>query len=131
MPIVYVVTAGEYSSYGICGVYSTLEMAEKVAADWGSVEWYALDDSDDTYRPWMVRMRKTGDHAEAHPSTAPNSINVIFRGRKDMHITVWAKTEQQAIKAANERRAWLIAEGIWSEGEEPVQVPPLAGPGIA
>ena len=121
---IYVVTSGEYSDYGIDGMYSTLEKATEAAGRIrGRVEWYALDDSDDAYGPWAVEIQKNGDGAHAERAQEPEAPSVIIRGRKSMVLTVMVRTEAQAIKVANERRAFLIASGIWSdEGAELITV---------
>ena len=124
--MVFVVTSGVYSDYGICGVYSTLEQAEEIVGpgpqdEYGRrVEWYALDDADDAYGPWSVTIARTGEEASAYREEELPNPGVIFRGRERALIHLMAHNEEQATKAANEKRSFLIASGVWVDGKEPI-----------
>ena len=108
---IYVVTSGEYSSYGIVAVYSSLK---KALGGGGRVETYVLNDPNSepiVRRLWQVRMTRDGK-VDGHYS------NDIERGQKCLPPRLWngaylfqvmAKTEKQAIKAANEQRTQLMA----------------------
>ena len=128
--IIYVVTAGEYSSYYICGVYSTEEKAFAVAESvGGTVEYYPLDDIDrGILAPRMVEIDK-------HGNVRPNGyLGKITSSQVQSFITrdgvgrfsVIARSQDHAIKAANEIRGQLLAMDRWVSG--PVEHPMLWKP---
>lgn len=120
--MVYVVTYGAYSSYGISGVYSTEELAKEAAGEHGMVEYYALDEADDAYGPWLVRMSKDGHVNEVYRDPTPSHGGWFDRDMKGATgsavfavFIVWARTQEQAIKGANEQRTQVLAAGRWGE----------------
>ena len=78
---------------------------------------------------WSVRMRKMGGWTDARPASESEAINAICSGREAMQVTVWARSEQEAVAAADQRRIDLIANGTWCDGQEPIELGPPAGPG--
>jgi hypothetical protein len=126
--LIYVLTEGEYSDYRIVGVYSTPEKAEAARQQlgegrFGRIEQYPLDD-EPVDSPWRVEISRNGRYAvaERYP-TVDHPVGEISRG---YHAWLWVRAddEQQAIKAANERRAFLIASGLWITGELDTELTP-------
>jgi hypothetical protein len=121
MTIIYVVTHGEYSSYGISGVYSTEEKARAAAGEHGVVEYYPLDEDCTGYAPWYVEMERDGTTTRrVFIDPTPSATGWLFRtfkGHRTIVVTVWAHNREQAIKAANEKRAQTLALGMWDDPE--------------
>lgn len=132
MALIYLVTSGQYSDYGVDAVFSTREAAVAFAAEVREpsyearvVEVYTLDDptgaTSSHRRPWRVQLYyATGDAIEAKAEqhwyldetvdeedkawVGPNTYFDGPNGPTRFVVTVMAETEEQAIKAANERR---------------------------
>ena len=118
---VYLVTSGDYSDYGVEAVFSSLKKAYAYIGNRTDmdIEPFQLNGGRDECsirRLWRVRMDKQGKAEWCSPTTLnrksqepqpPQLWNrlVIFE--------VMAKTEKQAIKAANEQRTQLIALNRW------------------
>ena len=115
---IYLVTSGEYSDYGVSAVFSSLKGALDYAGTGSQVELYVLNEPGAepiARRLWNVHMTKDGtvegcnheDITVGQECAAPQLWNgaVIFE--------VMAKTKEQAIKAANEQRAQMIALNRW------------------
>ena len=123
--IIYVVTSGVYSDYGIEGVFSTREMAEEAAVLYSDefnearVEEHCLDEVPDHPKglvPWMVSFDIDGNseaERRALPMNFDCSVIPQIGGGGRMMTKVWARDEQRAIKIANERRIATIAAGEW------------------
>ncbi len=134
MSLVYLVTSGEYSDYGVDAVFSTREAAVAFAAEKAENRWnvrwvevYPLDNPDGAgiRRPWSVELYyATGDLRDAVPESnwaldpidrepwvgkRAYDVATMFR------VTVLADTEEQAVKAANERRVQHKAMQIDTE----------------
>jgi hypothetical protein len=123
--LIYVVTEGQYSDYRIVGVYSTREKAEAIREQLGSgrIEPYPLDD-EPVDSAWRVEISRDGRFAVADRYLGDDpALGGISRGYYAW-FKVRANDEQQAIKAANERRAFLIASGIWTTGELDTELTP-------
>lgn len=111
----YVLTSGEYSSYHINGIFSTLEKAEYAkrllcACDIEEWELDELPDHPPGLLHFWVRMDMDGnnlcygqDANFSAPDWEPG------RYRKYIAFHMWAKDQQHAIKIANERRIALLA----------------------
>lgn len=121
MTTVYVVEFGEYSSRGVSGVYSTMERAREAAGEEGDISAFALDDADDAYTPWSVIMDKDGRVSRFSVRCTWQDASFLERAfgthRRYAHFIVWARTKEQAIKAANEKRGQTIAMGLWDSPE--------------
>lgn len=140
MSTVYLVTSGSYSDYGIEAVFSTAEKAEAYRwnrADDVRIEEYELDVGCDLVaqglRTYTVVMRRDGSLQSAirnaYPafendiyrpqSWADNTISV-FTGLSDLADTwefhIQTKSEEQALKIANERRGMMLATETWDKG---------------
>lgn len=135
---VYIVTEGEYSAYGIVAVFDDRTLADAyVTGDKDRyemrVEKWVLNPGADrireglkTYTVWLLRdgtvHQVTSDWSEAvQPGRVASYADYQgdrIRRRQCFEVTLYAKTEEQAIKAANERRAQYLAEGgAWPTGE--------------
>lgn len=137
---IYAVTAGSYSDYRIIGIFSTRERANdfiKYAPDnsYNEIEEYELDSLDAVtsmikrgYSVWRVLMLRDGTveeikrcgteryqvkNAEHHAIWKRTKADFYKdKGVPDvLQSYVWAKTEKQAIKIVNEKRARMIASG--------------------
>lgn len=124
MKTIYVVTAGEYSEYRVCGIFSTRENAEKYMrafpkpgySSYNDIEEYELDqyirEIDRGLLPFWIRMYRDGEVIEVRQED-------FFGNNKEVHwmtggywgpkqpwanFYVWAKNREAAIKIANERR---------------------------
>lgn len=136
---VYAVNTGVYSDYRIVAVFSTLELAKEFQQafsdeDYNDIEEYEVDPPDvnlirNGYSMWTIHMiMMNGDVEKARKEDATSYIptNHYVRDRPglveypdtekpDILISnVWAKTEDQAIKIANEYRLRMIANGDWA-----------------
>lgn len=128
---IYVVTSGCYSDYRIQGVFSTRELAEKLAAhhksNSGDVEEYVLDKKSlpegmFKYQVVFDREGNTRVYQQA-PSeeerTMPYGYTLEgFKKDDTMQTHCWATDEAHAAKIANERRVQIIAEGRWESNWE-------------
>jgi len=134
-PFIYVVTSGEYSAYGIEGVFSTKEKAQafvdaiteaEAAGRLGldgprQIEEILLDAGpvERGERPWRVLMRKDGSVVEVRQYECYDNLfappgEVAPAG---LDTVCFARDEAHAIKIANERRAMLIAMEMWPTGK--------------
>jgi len=118
--LVYVVTSGEYSSYGIHGVYSTEALAkadvERLGGGSATVEYYVLDNRDDVRGPWEVSFQRDGTVLAAGRA---RTLGPDWIGRVEAHVYVWARDEAQAIKAGVERWTQIVSTFGWSPGTIP------------
>ena len=122
---VWVVTEGEYSDYGIVAMFSTEEDAETCSSLLGEdtrIEEWTMDayvvDFREGRRPWYVVISRDGTVANAAVTTAlpgPDEFFPTFLPPEDRKLTAhfFARSEEHAIKIANERRAIHIANGTW------------------
>jgi hypothetical protein len=116
---IYVVTTGEYSDYGVAGVYTTKEEAEAVKAvlrDANDVAEYVLGEGIDKATqglyPYLVVMHYNGNGAMAHCQSGLE-LNPFHAEAFNMAVSMscWARDEQHAIKILNEKRIQWLAEG--------------------
>jgi hypothetical protein len=140
MDTVYLVSAGEYSDYRILRVFSTEEEADAFAKwfyevnhhGYGSdarVEPMGIDTWDVTTptdrKPFNVYIDMWGD-ADVYRGFAHDTEDIkpttaiIHSDRREntlkLFVSVWAKDEGHAAKIANEKRARIVANGLWKEG---------------
>ncbi|MCK9597570.1 MAG: hypothetical protein M0R06_00940 [Sphaerochaeta sp.] len=132
--IIYVVTRGRYSDYTIEAVYDDKELAEELVrlrndlqdADC-QVEEYELNALADKIKQglllWRVVMLKNGDTDWVHEAAGyyPEILVSIpkLSARQPvamLYATVWAKDKEHAVKIVNEKRARIIALGLWKDG---------------
>jgi hypothetical protein len=138
----YVVTSGCYSDYGVVAIFDDRALADAYvegsddSAGYGMrVEEFDLNPGADRIRESLrthyVELDRAGDlfsHSDGwmEPSEADNVTyrwryedGVFTRRRRYVfRATLLAKSKEQAIKAANERRARYIASGgAWPDDE--------------
>jgi hypothetical protein len=128
---VYIVTAGDYSSYHICGIFSTKVLAKKfinsfkrknLFNDFNDIVTWNLDNFkeylEQKFKPYFVRMNKEGDTLCIEPSDN-NYINdygnINFDIKGNLYNYIWAKDEEHAIKITNEKRIQLIEQDKWKK----------------
>jgi hypothetical protein len=139
---VFAVNSGSYSDYGIVAMFSTRQLAQEfmdAVPDYGynDIEEYDLDPPATEkirkgYKLWCIRMLKDGS-VEMVDKSEINTYNVkdageftiwertkapAYRGNgipNAMTGTVWARTEKQAVKIANEKRVQMIANNVWKD----------------
>jgi len=131
---VFVVTWGCYSDYRIMGIFSTKEEAELYRSKYDTgtygsaneLEEYVLDELTEEEDPfYSFYLTKTGDIEITHVSRAKCSFSDYreeekqeinwseYRHEPMMSINIQAKSREDAIKSAYERRAMSIANGDW------------------
>lgn len=137
MATIWVIEDGEYSDYGVTGVFTTKEKAEFIAEKVGGTvsEWPldpAVDDLRAGRQPWMVLMLRDGTVESCHSlelssylirEAGAQSARIWERTKapavqgKDvqdcLRVELWAKDEEGAIKSANEIRVQFIANSRW------------------
>jgi len=126
MAKVYIVTAGDYSDYHICAVFSTEKKAEKyIEALGGSMNVEVLEvDPDLTatgyregYRAFAVWMQKDGtvDKVDYTFLDSPKDTRIVSfaSSGRFMVCCVFARDEKHAVKIVNDKRRQLIAENRW------------------
>jgi len=119
--MVFVLTNGCYSDTHIVGIYSS-EAHAKMAAllfndDW-SIQEYVMDQCIENMargeRVWFVRLnRETGDTEEIHTRESSYGAFTTAVGEdihKNLYTHVWAKTQEQAVKVAGDRRRMFLAQ---------------------
>lgn len=134
---VYIVTSGCYSDYGVEGVFSTRENAQKVVdlyspgsdfmGEW-RIEEFELDRlmtfAERGKQLYSIEMEKDGTvvkcNVEFREDLPPDEEfhYVSFKSfpcRLCLITHVIATSKEHAIKIANERRAFLIANNLWAE----------------
>ena len=124
----YLVAAGEYSDYHLCGIYSTLDKAEyaKKLYDANEIEEYTLDEIPAHPKGMLlysVAMKPDGNDSRVYQrdaSEAEDAYEWKSYGKSErFEFQMWARDEEHAIKIANERRAQLIANNLinidWEE----------------
>lgn len=139
MKKVYAVNSGSYSDYQVDAIFSTREKAQEFMtavpdSDYNAIEEYELDPGTADliargYSIFVVHMLRDGTtervfHHDLDTYGVGNIGHSIWRrstvpayeGKNipDVLVSlVWAKTEQEAVKIANEHRAQMIATGKW------------------
>lgn len=137
--VVYVITQGEYSDYGIICILDDLEQAQAYVAQFGgNIEtWPVLSVPalPQGILPYSVRMTYEGvvSHVQTQPwsiddprtkfcfanmkgSLEPGTSKIIKEDTITMYVSCWAKSEEHAIKIANEVRAMAIESNRWAAG---------------
>lgn len=126
MKTIYVVTSGEYSDYGVDGIFDNKKLAQmfidKFPAKYTSrrIEEMILNPAEkemrDGYDWWFIRMAHDGTCIEARVNNSSyyllnSTENFDVKGH--MYTEMFAKDEKHAIKIANERRVQHIANNTW------------------
>ena len=130
MKIMYVVTAGEYSDYGIEAMFDEESLAKAYIASVKSsgyqemrIETYNLNPHEKQlrlgYKSYLVRMTKDGICPELYQSErAPDdgeNNTPFFDNKQNLVMYVFAKDEQHALKIVNERRIEIKAFKKWGK----------------
>lgn len=146
MTTVYLVSSGEYSSYGVGPVFSTEALAQEYIDKWKKfgnheygIEERELDPEHEMNIPlqngwthFKVIMFKDGtsdieenmtysnyqDNDTAAVSLGWNWIKNKYVKTVTLFAPVWAVNEQGAAKIVNEKRTRLIASGEWEKMEK-------------
>lgn len=137
MAKVYVATSGDYSDYGIDGVFSAKELAEEFVQSTnpkeGQVEEYELDEGaallgkiKEGFCVYYVQMDRDGNttRIDRHEKPSPCHLEQTkgaarvykpgsWGGKTSLIGYVMARDDVHALKIMNERRAQIIAEGGW------------------
>jgi hypothetical protein len=121
---IYVVTAGDYSDYHICGVFDSLpnaNHAKKLFGEGCRVEIYKINKIPKSPKDmffYRVTMDRDGNTKYCFNEGIENGGNTKDRinGSRDyiddynrLVCYLWAKNEKHAVKITNERRTQLIA----------------------
>lgn len=139
MDKIYLVTDGDYSDYRVVAAFTSMEKAEEfktVAKIGDCIEEFPLNPPSvdylaKGYKIWRIVMLRDGEVETAKVEDTTyyaigwtyeplrvwrRSQALAWKGTsiKDcLQVFVWAKTEKQAIKVANEKRTQFIAAGNW------------------
>lgn len=128
----FLVSSGEYSSYGICAVFDDRALAQAYIGgrEGYDIEEYELNPHAERIRAGLKTHRVALDHDGALVRHDEWFGNEIDAGKVEMsyqagmrkvyrfEAQIIAHTKEQAIKAANEQRAIWIASGRdWPEDE--------------
>lgn len=133
MTTVFIVEEGEYSDRHVVAVFSQRSLAERFVKanedDYHifTITEFPIDPSnwvealtsipDGT--TWMVEMRRDGTTVRVERRTCwfPNILGIPYLRRDGvLEMFVLARSEEHAVKIANEKRAQLIALGKWKKG---------------
>jgi hypothetical protein len=151
--VLYVVTERSAVGETVLGVFSSLEKARQVVPPASSgrledyrIEGHVLDQPPEPRTPWRVRLSRDGSVygaevavvcacADAERQLAESSFTEP--GGLHMQVIVRAASPGQAIAAAQNYRAWLLAHQNWStqatrldviEADPSATAPPVASP---
>jgi hypothetical protein len=133
---IWVVTSGRYSGYGIVGLCSTKEKADRLREtvhDGNEPFLMEVDELEHIvpvgFSGWRVDMARDGEvrNTEAWAIQVENQLGAFPYGEQCKEpsnvdncysFVVVAKDKQGAVKVANEKRAQLIALNAWFEGPD-------------
>ena len=127
--MIYVVTSGEYSDYGIDAMFDDKELAQDFidsfnpSYDEMRIEEYELNPYGQEIRkgckPYFIRMTREGSAHGIHTEDSAYGFDGIgtvgYDAHGDMYIYVFAKDEKHATKICNEKRTQIIANNKWGE----------------
>jgi len=136
---IYILTSGSYSDYIIEAVCSTRQLAQelKLANSW-EIEEYTIDARNNDfqeakelikrgYKNYIVRMTRSGEVTQIkNGRDCWESISDIIGSKRDktdlgfdfggiLYCFILAKNDAQAIKIANDKRAFLITNNQWEK----------------
>jgi hypothetical protein len=135
MTIIYVVTSGSYSDYGIEAVFTDKNLAEKYLeafrknrsfSEMSIEEWPANPLGPELrqgYYPFLVRMSKEGSAVDIRPASSSYGFERVsdktgFDLNLNMYTHIFAKDPEHAVKVAAERHAQIAALGWPTSIEE-------------
>lgn len=125
----YIITAGEYSDYHICGVYDDKEKAQEYIDVFAKDEYsemmiedfmlnpYELEISEGM-RPYFLRMDREGNVYDIHVRDSSYKFNYDdishgFDVNDNLYNHCFARNEEHAVKITSELKFRLEAEGKW------------------
>jgi hypothetical protein len=112
---IYVITNGEYSDYHVITATTNEKLAGEIAKKYNAdIEVYE-DAASHLREVWFVKFDKSGNAVECRDeSECEYSYENVGRCKEDcfgnVYVSVFAKSQRGAIKAAAERRAKFLAE---------------------
>ena len=133
MPTVYVVTSGSYSAYGIEIIWSTKELAEEYLAKYpdGRIEEWDMDNPNaigmmrGSCFMYCVQMNHDGTirhiaKGDREYFDIDEEVRIVRNHKDHADVYFWmdkiCKSEEHAVKIANDKRRQIIAEGNWKAG---------------
>ncbi len=126
---IYMVTSGEYSDYGVDGLFTSKELAQQFVDAFAPSGYGGFNDIQEMpldphatevrngHKPFFVRMDKDGTSSEcrikdsAYGFDGEDKLGWDIQGGMYMHT--FAKDQEHAVKIANEKRTQLIAANQW------------------
>lgn len=135
---VYVVVESSRAGDAVIGVFSTIEKARAVLPSHDlkrmleayRVELHVLDYTPEENAPWLVVLSRDGKHTEVHRPVLCNcgddheqldNASYLESGGGPMHLVVWARTQGDALAAAERHRVELIEADVWRGDEVPLR----------
>lgn len=121
MKIVYVVTSGEYSDYGIDAIFSEKKLSEEYIenGDGTNIEEWYLDVPREGWEETFVRMKRDGTVVESGTrgkDNQPEDFGFICFDVDANLVCRWDTADtKRAIKSTNEIRSMLLAREMWPE----------------
>lgn len=130
---IYLVTDGEYSDYRVLGVYDTqgkAELARDLYATENDIEEFELNQTPahpEGLRLFEIEMcidgnvfncnRESVEDINYHPVQYMRRFWYGYdcEGHNTMTFYVWSENADTAIKSVNEKRAKMIAMGLWED----------------
>lgn len=132
---VYVVTSGQYSEYGIWGVFSTKETAQKFISDrrelhkddnlyydnFNDIDEYEVDQLNKIiergYKSYIGSMDSDGniiniEEYSKDVDVAVNSFNII---KNELRFSIVARSQEHAIKIANDKRVQFLLNNMFND----------------
>lgn len=111
---------GAYSDKHVLAVYTTKELATEAARFFSDtsieeVEVDVIPDHPPGFYPFEITMKRDGEV----PHTDPTDAEMVELcpasdwGPGQWMFRMWARDEKHAVKIANERRAFMLANNLW------------------
>lgn len=130
---VWMITSGEYSDYGVVGIFSTKELAQEYkdafdSSDYGHelfIDEEILDPGNTSFHKmgrsvYRVLMDRDGNTQEVvreenrFLTYGESNANINnWNNNICLYVLCWATDEKHAVKIANEIRVQMIANGEW------------------
>jgi hypothetical protein len=131
MAKIWGISEGAYSDYGVLAIFSTEEKARAYLDEYNKIrhndarlEEFDLDpEPPQSVTVVRVNIRKNGDVIMVSDPCREAIENVGFRQYggyyRDLGLFLWwyvqTDDQERAVKVANEKRAMLIAAGVWGD----------------
>lgn len=117
----WIVEVGEYSERRTLAVFTDEDRAKLCAEAWGGiVSERALDPEPDSALPehsdiYEVEMTRTGDGFACEDWRDPNELWAGYDSCGNLEVIVRANSRDHAVKIANDRRAFILANDLWGK----------------